>query len=267
MGMSMQVLGGIWLGQNGEPVLGDVRIALLEQIDQTGSITQAAKAVGISYKTAWEAVDTMKNLSGEPLVESASGGKGGGGTRLTDSARKLVETYRLIQQEHERFLVSLSDGIEDFQNFYQIIRRLSMKTSARNQFLGKITAIRGGSVNAEIELSLGDEDRIAAIITHESLESLGLKIGSEAWALVKASWVIITTGDSNFKLSVRNRLCGKVSQLTKGRVNSDVVLTLAGGNTVSAIVTNDSVEQMGLKEGAEACAIFKASSVILGVAA
>ena len=266
MGKNMQVLGGIWLGQDGEPVLGDVRIALLEQIDRTGSITKAAKAVGISYKTAWDAVDTMKNLSGEPLVESASGGKGGGGTRLTDSARRLVETYRLIQQEHERFLASLGEGIDDFKNFYQIIRRLSMKSSARNQFLGKVTAIRGGSVNAEVELSLGGNDRIAAIITHESLESLGLKIGSEAWALVKASWVIITTDDSELKISVRNRLCGTISRLTKGQVNSDVVLTLEGGNTVSAIVTNDSIEQMGLQEGARACAIFKASSVILGVA-
>lgn len=141
-----------------------------------------------------------------------------------------------------------------------------MKSSARNQLFGKVTAIRGGSVNAEVELSLGGEDKIAAIITHESLENLGLKIGSEVWALVKASWVIITTGDSDFKLSVRNRLCGTITRLNKGQVNSDVVLTLAGGNTVSAIVTNDSVEQMGLKEGASACAIFKASSVILGVA-
>lgn len=266
MSMNMQILGGIWLGQDGEPVLSDVRIALLEQIDQTGSITSAAKAVGISYKTAWDAVDTMNNLSGERLVESATGGKGGGGTRLTDSARRLVETYRLVQQEHERFLASLSDGIDDFQNFYQIIRRLSMKTSARNQFFGTVTAIRGGSVNAEIELTLGGDDKIVAIITHESLENLGLKIGSEAWALVKAPWVIITTGDSDFKLSVRNRLCGTVSRLIRGQVNSDIVLTLTGGNTVSAIVTNDSIEQMGLEEGSAACAIFKASSVILGVA-
>lgn len=266
MSMNMQVLGGIWLGQDDEPVLGDVRIALLEQIDQTGSITKAAKAVGISYKTAWDAVDTMKNLSGEPLVDSASGGKGGGGTRLTESARKLVQTYRLIQQEHERFLASLSEGIDDFENSYQIIRRLSMKSSARNQFFGKVTAIRGGSVNAEVEISIQGDDKIAAIITHESLENLDLKIGSEAWALIKASWVIMTTDDSDFKLSVRNRLCGTISRVTKGQVNSDVVLTLAGGSTVSAIVTNDSIEQMGLQEGARACAVFKASSVILGIA-
>jgi molybdate transport system regulatory protein len=265
--MSFKLFGDIWLGQDESSRMGDMRISLLEQIGKSGSITQAAKAVGVSYKTAWEAVDAMQNLSERPLVESVSGGRSGGGTRLTEAGLKLVETYRLIQREHERLLVSLSDGIDDFPNFYNMIRRLSMKSSARNQFFGKVIAIRGGSVNAEVELSLGGEDKIAAIITHESLENLGLKIGSEVWALVKASWVIITTGDSDLKLSVRNRLCGTVSRLTKGQVNSDVVLTLRGGNTVSAIVTNDSVEQMGLQQGASACAIFKASSVILGVPA
>jgi len=267
MNMAMQVYGGIWMGRDQDAQISDVRISLLEKIGETGSITQAAKAVGISYKTAWDAVDAMQNLSGEALVESLSGGKGGGGTRLTEAGQKLVQTYRMIQKEHERFLSSISEGMDDFDNFYQMIRRLAMKSSARNQYFGKVTAIRGGSVNAEVEISLNGEDKIAAVITHESLENLDLKIGSEVWALIKASWVILSTEDSDMKISVRNRLRGTVSRVTKGAVNSDVVLTLAGGNTVSAIVTNDSIEQMGLEVGAQACALFKASSVILGVAA
>jgi len=263
----MQVYGGIWMGRDEDAQISDVRISLLEKIDESGSITQAAKAVGISYKTAWDAVDAMKNLSGDALVESLTGGKGGGGTRLTEAGRKLARTYRLIQKENERFLSSVSEGMEDFDNFYKLVRRLSMKSSARNQFFGKVTSIRGGSVNAEVEVSLNGEDKIAAVITHESLEHLGLKIGSEVWALVKASWVILSTEDSDLKISVRNRLRGKVSRVSKGSVNSDVIITLAGGNTVSAIVTNDSIEHMGLEVGAKACALFKASSVILGVAA
>ena len=264
---AMQVYGGLWMGRDEDVQISDVRISLLEKIGESGSITQAAKAVGISYKTAWDAVDAMKNLSGEALVESLTGGKGGGGTRLTEAGQQLVKTYRMIQKEQERFLSSISEGLDDFDNSFQLIRRLSMKSSARNQFFGKVTAIRGGSVNAEVEISLNGEDKIAAVITHESLENLGLKIGSEVWALIKASWVILSTEDGDFKISVRNRLRGTVSRLTKGSVNSDVVLTLAGGNTVSAIVTNDSIEHMGLEVGAKACALFKASSVILGVAA
>jgi molybdate transport system regulatory protein len=264
---SIQVFGGIWMGNEGDAHIGDVRISLLEKIGETGSITKAAKGVGISYKTAWDAVDAMKNISGEALVESLTGGKGGGGTRLTQAGQKIVQTYRLIQKEHQRFLSGIREGLEDFDHSFQLIRRLAMKSSARNQFFGKVTAIRGGSVNAEVELSLNGEDKITATITHESLENLSFKIGSEAWALIKASWVILSTEDGDIKISVRNRLHGTVSRLTKGLVNSDVVLTLKGGNTVSAMVTNDSIEHMGLEVGAKACALFKASSVILGVAA
>ena len=266
MDMAMQVYGGMWMVCNDDAQISDVRISLLEKIGECGSITQAAKAVGISYKTAWDAVDAMKNISGEPLLESASGGKGGGGTRLTEAGQKLVQTYRVMQQVHERFLASMSECVSDFDNFYQLIRRLSMKSSARNQFFGKVARIQSGPINSEVEIALNGDDRIVAVITHESQEHLNLTEGSEVWALVKASWVILSSDESDIKLSVRNRLCGTVSRLTKGQVNSDVVLTLAGGNTVSAIVTNDSIEQMNLEVGTRACALFKASSVILGVA-
>lgn len=265
MTQMLRLYGDLWMGQDEASAVGDMRISLLEQIDETGSITRAAKEVGVSYKTAWDTVDAMKNLSGKPLVESASGGARGGGTRLTEEGRKLVETYRFIQHEHQAFLAALNDGIDDFQNFYQLIRRLSMKSSARNQFFGRVTAIKAGSVNDEVEIALNGDDRIAATITSESRQGMKLNVGDEVWALVKSSWVILTTDDDDFKLSVRNRLCGDISRVTPGAVNSEVILTLAGGNTVCAIVTNDSVKEMGLREGVRACAVFKASSVILGI--
>lgn len=258
--------GDIWLGPDESSGVGDMRISLLERIDRTGSITQAARAAGISYKTAWDTVDAMKNLAAEPLVESETGGARGGGTRLTEAGRKLVETYRLIQREHERFLATLSTGMDDFPNFYRLIRRLSMKTSARNQFFGTVAHIESGPISSEIQVALNGEDRIVAVITRESQENLGLNVGSEVWALVKASWVILTAGDGPLMLSARNRLCGTVLRIARGEVNSDVVLTLSGGNTICAIVTNDGVRQMKLKEGASACAVFNASSVILGIA-
>ncbi len=256
----------LWLGPDESSMVGDLRISLLEAIGRTGSITQAAKATGISYKTAWDTVDDMKNLAAEPLVESATGGVHGGGTRLTEAGRRLVEAYRFVQREQERFLATLASGIHDFQNSYRLIRRISMKTSARNQFFGTVIRIEPGAVNSEVEIALNGEDRIVATVTRESRENLALAVGTEVWALVKASWVILTTDDGSMRLSARNQLCGTVTRVTQGVVNSDVVLTLSGGNTVSAIVTNESVEEMGLTPGMQARAIFKASSVILGLA-
>lgn len=261
----LKVEGGVWLSQDGAQLLGERRFALLEQIGKLGSISQAAKAVGMSYKAAWDALDAMNQVAGEPLVKSASGGKGGGGTKLAPAAEKLLAAYRLVQEEHRRFLSLASQGIEDFDHFYRLIRRLSMKTSARNQFFGQVSSIRAGPVHAEVEVTLKGGAKLHAVITHESLQTLGLKAGDEVWALVKAPWVIVTRDDQAMKLSARNRLCGTLTRLNRGSVNTDVVITLPGGTTVGAVITNESAQNMALKEGEKACAVFKASSVILGV--
>ena len=79
--------------------LGDTRIRLLEAIDRYGSISQAAKAVPLSYKAAWDAVDAMNNLAEAPLVERSVGGKHGGGTSLTDYGRRVIAMYRAVEQE------------------------------------------------------------------------------------------------------------------------------------------------------------------------
>lgn len=142
-----------------------------------------------------------------------------------------------------------------------------MLTSARNQFSGKVTAVARGAVNDEVEIGLPDGQKIVATLTHSSTESLGLKVGSEAFALIKASWVILLTDDSGVRLSARNQLSGTVQEVTKGAVNSEVALKLGSGAVLTAVVTNGSVQNLGLAPGKSATAAFKASSVIVGVKA
>ena len=244
-------------------------MALLEKIGTTQSIAAAAKAIGLSYKAAWDAVEAMNNLSDKPLVLRSKGGKGGGGTRLTATGRQLVETFKAVETENNRFLQTLNGRIRKPAKDLQILGRMTMLTSARNHFSGKVTRIRKGAVNDEIELKLSGGDRLVSVITCESTESLGLKVGGSAIALIKASWVMIGVEDDAqaLKLSARNKLSGKVTRLTPGAVNTEVVIGLKGGNSVVAIVTNSAVKSLKLAEGKPACAIFKASSVILGVAA
>jgi molybdate transport system regulatory protein len=142
-----------------------------------------------------------------------------------------------------------------------------MKTSARNQFHGKVSQIKTGAVNDEIEIELPGGDKLVAIITSESTKNLGLQVGGDAIALIKAPWVIVATGDNDIKLSARNRLAGTVAKLVRGAVNAEVSIQLKGGNTVCAIITLDSATELGLAEGQPATAIFKASHVIVGVPA
>lgn len=138
-----------------------------------------------------------------------------------------------------------------------------MKSSARNQFDGKVTSVIPGPVNAEVELTLDSGDRIVSVVTMGSVRDLGLQAGSPATALIKAPWVILMTDDSGLKTSARNHLRGSVSRLVKGAVNTEVTLQTSGGLTVNAIITNESVDSLGLDIGKSVSAIIKASHVIL----
>lgn len=264
---AMQLQGSVWLTVAGENFGGASRIALLAQIATCGSITQAAKAAGMSYKAAWDAIDAMNNLAGEPLVERLAGGKGGGGTRLTHRGEQLVKNFATIEREHRRFVAQLGRQAEGIADDYLIVRRLSMRTSARNQFAGQVVGITTGAVNDEITLEVAGGHRIVSVITHESAQSLGLVPGAEAFALIKSSQIIMACGAGSGRFSARNQLRGTVARLQEGAVNTEVVLELSGGITLAAIVTAESSRELGLAVGADAMAMFKASSVIIGVPA
>lgn len=247
--------------------LGDTRIRLLEEIEKHGSISQAAKMVPISYKAAWDAIDAMNNLADHPLVIRLAGGRHGGGTKLTDYGRKVVALYRALEAEYQAALERLSasmnnDEAGNFKQFRQLLKRMSMKTSARNQFAGQIIGLREGDVDFEVRLSLDAENELVAIITRESADNLGLQIGMEINALVKSSSILLLT-DPNVKTTARNHLWGEVTRIFEGPVNSEITLVMPGGKSVCAVVTHDSVEKLGLTVGSRACAIFKASAVIL----
>lgn len=142
-----------------------------------------------------------------------------------------------------------------------------MLTSARNEFAGKVAAINEGAVNDEIEITLTGGDRIVAVITRTSTASLGLKVGADALALVKAPWVILSVPDNGIKLSTRNRLEGTIKTVKPGAVNTEVEVSLKGGQTLTAIVTQESAQSLGLAVGKPVLAFFKASHVIVGVKA
>jgi molybdate transport system regulatory protein len=140
-----------------------------------------------------------------------------------------------------------------------------MKLSARNIFTGTVASIKKGAVNAEISLSLKGGAVIVATITIGSVESLGLSVGKEATAIVKASTVIIGTDLHNAKVSARNVMCGKIVKIIEGPVNAEVDVEIGADNTMTAVITRESAKRLELKEGGHACTMFKASSVIIGV--
>lgn len=140
-----------------------------------------------------------------------------------------------------------------------------MKLSARNIFKGTVASVKKGAVNSEVTIDIKGGASIAAIITNTSSDNLGLKVGGEACAIIKASSIILGTDLHSSMISARNIICGSVIKVVEGPVNAEIDVEIGAGNILTAIITNESVKKLALKAGDHACAMFKASSVILGV--
>jgi len=256
--------GRLWLEKDAHGFLGQGRAELLERIDELGSMAKAAKAMGMGYKRAWDMVEAMNNLAEAPLVERTAGGRGGGGTRLTEHGRAMIAEFRTAEAAYARFLDLLSAEAGDPDRLRALMGRLALKTSARNQWWGRVTAVRPGTVNSEVHLALGGGEALVSVITNESVRELGITQGAEVAALVKASHVSLAPTGAP-RTSARNRLCGTVERVEAGEADAEVALRLPGGNTVIAVIPRDSLGALSLVEGAAACALIEASHVILAV--
>lgn len=141
-----------------------------------------------------------------------------------------------------------------------------MKISARNQFSGTVKNLHAGAVYAEVEIELKGGQTLVASVTSESAAALGLAPGQHVLALVKAPQIILVTDFGDYRLSARNQLPGEVVDVKPGAVNAEIGIRLKSGDLMAATVTNESVENLGLKKGQPVTAVFKAGAVIVAAA-
>ena len=134
--------------------------------------------------------------------------------------------------------------------------------SARNQFEGTITKVQEGAVNGIVTVDVNGTP-VSATISMGSIENLGLKPGIKAYAVIKATDVMI--GKGRLELSARNQFPGRVTAVEEGAVNGLVKMEVLGGNTVTATISMGSIRDLGLKPGVEAVAVVKATSVMIGI--
>jgi len=250
-------------GKNGwmdDPILN-----LLEAVGVNGSINQAAKSVGLSYKAAWERIEALNNLSPRPLIVRQTGGSGGGGTVLTEDGHQFLHKAHLLQQQLAKLLLFFQDTPEDAYAMLKMLQGIEMKISARNVWLGNVSAIETGAVNSVVTIRLKGDDTIVAVITENSVQRLGLEPGKEVLVIVKAPSVMLSHDVDTKHISARNILHGTINRIVAGVVNDEVVIDIAGGNTVTSILTSESVREMQLRAGMEIAAIIKASSVLLAI--
>ena len=114
------------------------RMALVEAIGELGSISGAARRVGLSYRAAWDAVQALNNLFDQPLVTAAAGGKTGGAATVTAQGRAVLAAFRRVEAEMAAARAKLDQGLGA-----DVFWSLGMKTSARNALRGEIVRIGG----------------------------------------------------------------------------------------------------------------------------
>lgn len=255
----------IGLRDAGGSGISDHRLRLLEAIDRTGSIAAAARAVGLTYKAAWDAVAALNNLAPRPLVVRRVGGRAGGGASLSADGRRLLHMTQRLQDELQRLVRVINRNFDLEQVASTPLWRLPMKTSARNMLLCTVAQVKPGAVNSEVLLDVSPTLQLAVIITDDSVAGLGLAPGSKAYALIKSSFVILARAGEVGRTSARNVIPGTVVRREDGAVNSEIVLDIGEGKSIAAIITKESATSLDFKVGDAACALIKASHIILAV--
>ena len=233
------------------------RIALLEAVKELGSISKAAKKVPISYKAAWEMIDSMNNLSKEPIVTKMTGGSGGGGSQLTAYGEKLINDYYILKKEYDKFLETLSN-LSDFST----IKKFTLRISARNQLFAKVIEIRKDRVNADIKFQLKSGVVLRSNITLDAVKELGLDINDEIVGIIKASSIMISDKE-DFKKRV-NVFEGVIEDLDRGDLTSNIKLHINNMDKFWITCKNDIVQKFDLDVGKKSYIFIRPKNILIG---
>jgi molybdate transport system regulatory protein len=239
-------------------------IELLKAINQSGSLNQAAKQVGLSYKGAWQIIERANNSSPKTLVSTAIGGTKGGGTVLTDAGQALIHLFEELQSTHQLFLKQLNQNLAANPDTVLLFQRLVVKTSARNQLFGTVISILLGRVSAEIMIKLKGNEQIITTISLSDAQELGLTLNSDVLLLLNSSEIMLATIDNPKQFSARNYLACHVIQIEQDLIYAEVTLLFAGGEMLIATITKQSLQDLGLEKGMRVFAVFKTNAPILG---
>ena len=239
-------------------------IELLKAVNQSGSLNQAAKQVGLSYKGAWQIIERANNSSPKTLVTTAIGGTKGGGTVLTDAGQALIHLFEELQNAHQLFLKQLNQNLATNPDTVLLFQRLVVKTSARNQLFGTVISILLGRVSAEITIKLKGNQQIITTISLSDAQELGLTLNSDVLLLLNSSEIMLATIDNPKQFSARNYLACHVIQIEQDLIYAEVTLLFAGGEMLIATITKQSLHDLDLEKGMRVFAVFKTNAPILG---
>lgn len=207
--------------------IADKRIDILRLIGKSGSISQAARDANVSYKAAWQAIDTLTNLAGVNLVEKVVGGVGGGGARLTEAGTRLLTTANLLEKVRHEILAQLQAGHAGISS--STLAQLAIRTSMRNHLPCHVRQIESIGQIVRVTLQLPGGESLVARITRASAELLALTIGQPVLALFKATAVAVGAAADFQKMDGRNLLAGRAGRISRGETGDEISVSLSAG--------------------------------------
>ncbi|MBM3111988.1 TOBE domain-containing protein [Pseudomonas sp. P66] len=238
------------------------RIALLQHIAEQGSITRAAKSAGMSYKAAWDAIDELNNLAASPLVERSVGGRGGGGAKLSKEGLRVLRLYQRLQALQAQILEAAEDASD-----LDLLGRLMLRTSARNQLQGRVQAIQAEGQYDRICLALAGDLNIEALITRDSTQRLELAPGATVIALIKAGWLTLLAPQETLEEGYNCLQARVESLLAEVSSPTEVRLALTNGQTLCAFAEPAWLDRHAVVPGSELRVQFQPSYVLIGTPA
>ncbi len=228
----------------------DKRIDILHRLDQVGSISQAARAAGVSYKAAWQALETLTNLAGTPLVERAVGGSGGGGAVLTAAGHAVLQAANAMRQARQHALQQLQASGTDRA-------AMALRTSMRNQLRARVLRTQPFQGQVRVHLQLPGGQSLRARITRESAQLLGLRAQLEVLVLCKATAVSVVAQAPED--AAVNQLSGRVLRASRAVAGGEVSLDLSA----HIHMVGFAAAGHGLKVGHAATALVDEASIVI----
>ncbi len=237
--------------------------ALLRAIDGCGSINRAARLAGLSYKRAWSLIERGNRSAARDLLESAAGGSGGGGSRLTPAGRTLLALYEGLRSEHALCLERLNRmAAQDVEAAY-LLRPVSLQISMANRLFGALTELAAGAGTSEAVVRLKTGELLRVALTPHEAAGLDLTVGGEVLALIDSQQITLCVGPENLRFSARNQFWGVIERVEIGAVEAQAWLRLSEGARLTAQVTRRSALALRLHAGMQCWAVFKSNAVWL----
>ena len=234
----------------------DKRLDILRKLEEAGSISQAARMAGVSYKAAWQAIDILSNLAGIALVEKSVGGSGGGGARLTQAGKNLLHaSYELTAMKEQ--LIQKSTRLKQVDN--TSTKLLGLRTSMRNQFPVTVRSMLKKGAFVRVTFASKGGNVFHSNITTTSAELLEIKKDQALLALCKATAIKISPIASQRSQRAPLATMGIVIRKSRGTQLGEVSLLIEPGITLAGICNQLSL----MRIGDEACAEIEESAWVL----